>query len=105
MLVALTRKLDYSYEGGVEGRFIELISNMTLDPLLRHGARRSKHMMEYDQHTVDLATSDIDHNRFDRNGHGGLFPLAKTGYPDQRRVEIWDQCGAYFRERLEGVLF
>lgn len=105
MLIALSRNMDFTYEGGVKGRFIELISNMTLDPLLRHRFNQPKHMQEYDQHAVDVATSDIDHNRFDRDGHGGLFPLSKTGYPDQRRVEIWEQYAAYFKERLEGVLF
>ena len=105
MLVALSRHLDYTYDGGVENRFIELITNLTLDPMLAHGPSRPDHMREYDQKFVDVATSKVDKNQFDKNGHGGLFPLSRPGYPDQRRVEIWDQCGAYFHERLEGVLF
>jgi hypothetical protein len=105
MLVALCRHLDFTYDGGVEERFIELITNLTLDPMLQHGPSRSAHMREYDQRFVDVATHNVDTNNFDKNGHGGLFPLTRPGYPDQRRVEIWDQCGAYFHERLEGVLF
>lgn len=105
MLVALSKHIDYTYDGGVENRFIELITNLTLDPMLSHNNTREPHMREYDQRFVDVATSNVDNNRFDRNGRGGLFPLTKPGYPDQRRVEIWDQCGAYFHERLEGVLF
>lgn len=105
MLIALSRHLDYTYDGGVEERFIELITNLTLDQMLHHGPNRSAQMREYDQRFVDVATSNVDHNKFASNGHGGLFPLFRPGHPDQRRVEIWDQCGAYFHERLEGVLF
>lgn len=105
MLVALARAIDFLYEGGVEGRFIELITNLTLDPMLKHGPHRSDHMREYDQRFVDVATSNVDTNKFDRDGHGGLFPLTKNDHADQRRLEIWDQQAAYFLERLEGVLF
>ncbi len=105
MLVALSRHIDYTYDGGVEERFIELITNLTLDPMLRYDSSRPAHMQEYDQRFVDVATSNVDTNNFDKDGHGGIFPLNKSGHPDQRRVEIWGQCGAYFHERLEGVLF
>lgn len=105
MLVALARDLDYAYDGGVENRFIELITNLTLDPMLDHGPGRSDTMREYDQRFVDIATSNVDHNRFDKDGHGGLFPLEKSGHPDQREVEIWDQHAAYFNERLKGVFY
>lgn len=105
MLIALSRALDYLYEGGVEGRFIELVTNMTLDPMLYHGPGRSRYMREYDQRFVDVATDDINNSRFDKNGQGGLFPLTKANPVDQRRIEIWDQHSAYFREKLEGVLF
>lgn len=105
MLVALSRHLDFTYDGGVENRFIELITNLALDPMLQYGPGRPEHMREYDQRFVDVVTDDVDNNRFDKDGHGGLFPLAKNDHPDQRLVEIWDQHAAYFRERLEGVLF
>lgn len=105
MLVALSRKIDYMYDGGIEERFIELITNLTLDPMLDVALPRNPHMREYDQHFVDVATDRVDNNLFDMNGNGGLFPLKKSGHPDQRRVELWDQCGAYFHERLEGVLY
>lgn len=101
MLVALARHLDYLYEGGVEGRFTELVTNLRLGPFLRFGSEP----MRGDQTIVDTITSNFDESRFDRDGHGGLFPLRKSGHPDQRRVEIWDQHAAYFREKLEGVLW
>jgi hypothetical protein len=105
MLVALAEALDYLYEGGVEGRFLELVENMGLGPLIEFKPNRSEMMGEYDQRLVDVATSNVDKNKFDRDGRGGLFPLKKAGHPDQREVEIWDQHAAYFRERLEGVLW
>lgn len=105
MLVALARHLDFLYEGGVEGRFIELVRNMGLQAQLQWIPRRTRAVREYDQRFVDAATNDIDNNRFDRNGVGGLFPLRRRNHPDQRKEEIWDQHAAYFRERLEGVLW
>ena len=105
MLIALAENLDYLYEGGVLGRFIELITNLELDPLVTSRPGRSNMIRNYDRRKVEIATADVDNNNFDRNGHGGLFPLSKDNHPDQRRVEIWDQHAAYFREKLEGVLF
>lgn len=105
MLVALARNLDYLYEGSVEGRFLELVENMGLGVLLDFNPRAGRATRQYDQHLVDFVTNKIDDNRFDRNGHGGLFPLKKAGHPNQREVEIWEQHAAYFRERLEGVLW
>jgi hypothetical protein len=105
MLVVLADKLDYLYDGGVEGRFLELTSNMGLDPLLAPNIHKSKRMETFDQGFVNIATSRIDNNRFDRNGRGGLFPLNHQPYQDQREVEIWLQHAAYFNERLEGVLW
>lgn len=105
MLIALSRDIDFLYEGGVDGRFAEIVNNMQLGPLAMFNPNRTRSMVNRDQREVDIATDDIDHNRFTRDGHGGLFPLRKTGHPDQREVEIWDQCGAYFNERLKGVLF
>ena len=101
MLIALSIHLDFLYDGSVEGRFLELTGNLGLDSLTRFGHIR-RHA---DQDLVDEVTYNFDHNRFDQNGHGGIFPLHKPGHPDQREVEIWDQHAAYFRERLEGVLW
>lgn len=106
MLVALAVGLDFLYEGGVYGRYYELVTNLGLRDMTKHVSRRSSQMEEYDQRYVRRITSDVDHNRFQADGHGGLFPLSKPGgYQDQRRIEIWDQHSAYFREKLEGVLF
>lgn len=101
MLVALARNLDYLYEGGVEGRFIELVKNLDLDSIASFGHSGG----EADQHRVDVVTSAVDNNQFDSDGHGGLFPLNSADHLDQRTLEIWDQQAAYFRERLEGVLW
>jgi hypothetical protein len=105
MLVALSQRIDYLYDGGVEGRFIELVTNLGLEDLLSFHPHRAEEMGEEDQHEVDIATANVDNNQFDRDGHGGIFPLNKATHPDQREVEIWDQQAAYFTERLEGVLW
>jgi hypothetical protein len=105
MLIALATSLDFLYEGGVDGRLIEIVTNMGIGPLAIYDPRRSKARYEYDRHVVAITTRDIDHNLFDRNGHGGMFPLRTRGHPDQRGVEIWDQCAAYFNERLKGAMW
>lgn len=100
MMVALARHLDYLYDEGVEDRFLELVSNMGLDDLLIYNSNQTEAELNQDQRMVDIATNDIDNNRFTADGHGGIFPLRGTDHPDQREVEIWDQHAAYFRERL-----
>jgi hypothetical protein len=103
MLIALCEALDYIYEGGVQGRLLELIDNLGLSQILK--PPNDSRYDEVDQELVDLATTRVDHNLFDAKGHGGLFPLRKSGHPDQREVEIWEQHAAYFSEKLEGVVW
>lgn len=106
MLVALSARLEYMYGGSVLGRFLELTSNMGLDPLYKPMRYRSRRMEEFDQGFVNVATSRIDNNLFDRWGRGGLFPLTRGSHQtDQREVEIWVQHNAYIREKTEGVLW
>lgn len=106
MLIALARTLDFYYEGGIDGRLFELINNMDLGHVAAFNPHRSKALAEYERRLVHIVTDDINENRISRDGRGGIFPLKKkTGYPDQREVEIWDQQAAYFRERLKGVLW
>lgn len=105
MLVALSARLDYIYDGGVEGRFVELISNIELDELAIYHPDITDAKRRRDQHIVDVATTNVDRNLFNPDGVGGLFPLEKPGNPDQRSIEIWEQAAAYFREKLEGVLW
>jgi hypothetical protein len=107
MLVALSSTLDYYYDGGVKERLFELITNMGLRKILFSDIESdgTSRYDEVDQDLVDIATRRIDENRIESNGYGGLFPLEKHDHPDQRGVEIWEQGGAYFRERLEGVMW
>lgn len=102
MLVALSSGLDYLYDGGIKENFVMLIDNLGLAKIMVHSGQKYQ---DIDQQLVDNATNRVDFNLFSPNGQGGLFPLTKNQHPDQREVEIWDQCAAYFREKLEGVLF
>lgn len=103
MLYALSESLDYIYDGGVQERLMELLDNLDLTRLLIEPGNGQYD--EVDQNLVDSATNRVDHNMFDFDGNGGLFPLTKTDHPDQREVEIWEQQAAYFREKLEGVVW
>lgn len=107
MLSAFAESLDYLYEGGVPERLEEMLRNMGLGDVLDI----SEEMVErgiydhIDERRVIEAVERVTHNQFDSDGHGGLFPLTKNDHPDQRGVEIWEQQAAYFRERLEGVMW
>lgn len=107
MLIALSEHLDYLYDGGVRERFTELAINLGLDKVLAAQVPRSgvTPYDEVDQEWVDICVSRVDNNQFEADGRGGLFPLDKTPLVDQREVEIWEQHAAYFRERLEGVMW
>jgi hypothetical protein len=103
MLFALSEALDYLYEGGVQDRLLELVDNMGLSIVLT--SPLNGRYDELDQEIVDTATTRVDNNLFEPNGYGGLFPLQSSDHPDQREVEIWVQHAAYFREKLEGVVW
>lgn len=102
MLMALAEALDYTYDGGIQENFVELVQNLGLEVVYSRVAVRYD---DIDQDLVDAACIRVDFNQFDPDGRGGLFPLVKHDHPDQRGVEIWDQHAAYFRERLEGILW
>lgn len=102
MLLALSETLDYYYDLGVKEQFIELLNNLGLQKLIFRTSRRYDSI---DQDLVDAATNRVDRNLFTADGDGGLFPLIKDDHPDQREVELWYQHAAYFRERLEGVMW
>ncbi len=105
MILALSTALDYMYDGGVEGRLRELITNLGLSKLLSFKSKRTADQWEQDLSLVVLVTLRVDESTFRPNGYGGLFPLRGTDHIDQRRIEIWDQHAAYFNERFEGVLW
>lgn len=105
MLIALSERLDYLYDGGIKERFMELIANLGLLTVLFTTSPQSRKSVynEVDQDLIDMATARVDTGQIDINGRGGLFPLEGSDHSDQREVEIWAQVAAYFRERLEGV--
>ncbi len=102
MLMALAESLDYLYEQGIKEHFVELLDNLSLTKIMY---RSNPQYDAMDQGLIDTATNRVDFNLFGPDGQGGLFPLTKHDHPDQREVEIWDQHAAYFRERLEGVMW
>lgn len=102
MLMALSEKLDFMYDCDVQDVFVEMTLNIGLAPVY---SRFDHKYDEIDQDLVDAGCNRVDFNLFDPDGRGGLFPLVKQDHPNQREVEIWEQQAAYFRERLEGVMW
>ena len=102
MLYALCDHANFIYETGLQPIFMELIDNLGLTGMLIDPDHRYDEM---DQDIVLLTVRRVDENLFEPDGSGGLFPLYKSGVSDQRGLELWDQMAAYFREKLEGVLW
>lgn len=93
MLVALARRLSFETGRPVRNWFWEFLFNL--------------HIVEYTDDS-DYPDQDIDEiletviwRTYDRDGHGGLFPLHRAE-EDQRYVEIWYQQSYYLAENGEG---
>jgi hypothetical protein len=81
MLIGLARRLAFDQGETPEYWFWHFLSNLGLSNQLTE---------EEVQERVDRAIYRL----YDRNGHGGLFPLQRARR-DQRRVEIWYQFHEY----------
>lgn len=86
MLVALSRHLSFEGDGDPHIWFWHLLDNINL----------LEHTDEYyfEPREVDEIVHKVIWRTYDRNGHGGLFPLRRAKR-DQRQVELWTQMNAY----------
>jgi hypothetical protein len=81
--------LAFETDGKPEDWFWHLIENMDL-----HEYNDTKKGVD---EAVDEVTHRITWRNYDRDGHGGLFPLRRAE-KDQRKLEIWYQLCAYVIE-------
>lgn len=113
MMIALAIRMDdmLMMPGEIsqlKDRFFELIHNLGLlrfedklylenvhNPNIDNG--RSFRRYTRDMREVDRILNVLINREYDKNGHGGLFPLYKTN-EDQRHVEIWYQMNEYLLE-------
>lgn len=97
VLVALARRL--AFETGEEDAewFWRMIANLGL------GHMSDEEFPEGGEAVTAMALQRFIERRYDRDGHGGIFPLRESNI-DQRKVEIWYQMSAYLLES-EGDMF
>ena len=108
VMVTLAERMDFLYDVGTFHIFSELVTNLGLDHVIVDQNDRSwKRKVVLNERYISAVADRINFSRFERDGHGGLFPLKtwRRGMRDQREVELWDQHADYFSERLKGALW
>lgn len=93
MLIALAKRLAFEtnedeMDEGLYEWFWRMIENLGLI---------DQYDEEFNPLVVGSAITRFVHRWYDRNGHGGLFPL-NHATDDQRETEIWMQMSAYLSE-------
>ena len=89
LLIGLSRRLSFETDRDPKNWFWELLENIKLDSY-----NDRQHIPHKE---VDEILERVIWRTYDRNGHGGLFPL-KRASKDQRKVELWYQMSAYLIE-------
>lgn len=89
LLIGLSRRLAFEAEGEPRAWFWKLVENLDLE--------------EYNDHRlpprnyINRTLDKVIWRTYNRNGHGGLFPLNGTRN-DQRWVELWYQLNEYLQQ-------
>ena len=92
MLIALASRIDRDimWDGEKDNTakwFWEMINNLNMN--------------WHDSEDVYCKIDNFLHRKYDVNGVGGIFPLKKGNFQDQRDVEIWYQAQSYLMENYE----
>ena len=93
MLIALAYKAEFQTEIEAKDWFWIFLGNLTLADL--HDA------VSLEYNVSEIVADVLDQflwRTYDRNGHGGLFPLERPKQ-DQREVEVWYQFHAYLDDQ------
>lgn len=90
MLVALSRRLAFDGDGDPHLWFWHLLENIDL--------ASCNDRSNFDSDKVSEIVDVVIWRLYDRNGHGGLFPLRRARR-DQRKEELWSQMSAYLLTR------
>jgi hypothetical protein len=89
LMVGLSRRLSFEADGEPHYWFWQLIINLDLE--------RYPDSRRFTSDRIDDILDRVIWRTYDRNGHGGFFPL-KRRCKDQRNVELWYQLSAYVLE-------
>ena len=89
MLIALSRRLSFEADREPRAWFWHLLRNIQLD-----NYTDDKPDFRGD---VEESLNRVIWRTYDKNGHGGLFPLEHSDI-DQTKVELWYQLSAYLTQ-------
>lgn len=95
LLVALSRRFAFMWDGEPRDRFWELVENTGIEKC------NDKHYKEDDdlKLEIDQIMDSIIWRTYEPNGHGGgLFPLEHPTR-DQTKIELWYQMADYVNEK------
>jgi len=88
MLIGLSRRVAFESYGSPGEWFRRILENLEFIDYTDRGFNSISAL------DVDRTLERINNRTYDRNGHGGIFPLHHAA-EDQRKVEIWYQMSAY----------
>lgn len=92
LMVGLSRRLAFEAGGEPYYWFWVLAENLNL-----HVYSDDRRLIKTH---INKALEQVIFRTYEKNGRGGFFPLRHPGR-DQRKVELWDQMGAYVLEQGE----
>lgn len=94
VLVALSRRASYETNTAPDFWFWRFMVNLDLRKYTDAAYKQGR------WEDVDAIVDRFVERKYDRRGHGGLFPLTH-GKEDQRQIELWYQMNAYLLENNE----
>jgi hypothetical protein len=89
LLIGLARRLYFEDDAPVDIWFWRLMENLGLSEFTDKS--------RYTEQDVDDVIDDVIWRTYDKNGHGGLFPL-RHAHRNQQEVELWYQMSEYLLE-------
>ena len=91
LLIGLSRRLTFETDREPQYWFWEMLKNIGLESY-------NDKVHPYPHKEIDAILERVIWRTYDRDGHGGLFPL-KRATKDQRKIELWYQLSAYLLEK------
>jgi hypothetical protein len=92
VLVALANLANYEWDLSPQEWFARFLQNLKLTCFV------DREIQNGDINRIGTILAKFNDRRYSQNGHGGVFPLRKRGWPDQREEELWYQLAHYIEE-------
>lgn len=92
VLVALAKRADYEWSRGTLDWFAQFLQNLKLTSFV------DGEIEPGDVARIGKVLARFNERKYSALGHGGLFPLRRRTWEDQRGTELWYQLAHYIEE-------